>query len=158
MSEQSTNGPGHETRDVNFGGLLIITGLTIASGVLIFLGIWWFFQDLRERHKEQMPSGHPLALAQGERLPSPPRLEGIERMNGKVEDVKSRLSTRPNSYGWVDHKDGIVRVPMDRAMTLITEQKLIPSSQERKKEDFDNPYQGMPSPANSGRGAPKEQP
>jgi len=157
MGEFHSVGPGHETRDVNFRGILNLAGLTIILGVLTFLGIWWYFQELRERRKEQMPPANPLALEQGDQLPRPPRLEGIERKSGKVERAKSALSSRPNRYGWVDRKTRIVRVPMDRAMSLITEQKLIPSAPGPASQDLKNPYEGLPSPANSGRGTPKEQ-
>jgi hypothetical protein len=158
MSEPHPVGSGHETQDVNLRGLLIITALTIVLGVLVLVGTWWFFQVLRERRKHDVTPANLMALEHGERLPPPPRLEGIERMNGKAKETKSMPSTRPNTYGWVDRKAGIVRVPMDRAITLITEQKLIPSASDRTKQDLDNPYRELPSPANSGRGTPKEQP
>jgi hypothetical protein len=156
MSEPHSNAPGYEVRDVNFGGIYGLAGLTIVSGIMVLLGVWWLFHDLRGRQRERMPPANPLALEQRDRLP--PHLEGVARMKEKAGEAKSAPSTRPNNYGWVDRQAGIVRVPVDRAMNLIVEQKLVPSAPGPTNQDLDNPYRTMPSPANSGRGAPQEQP
>ncbi len=158
MSEPQSNGPGHEIRDVNFGGIYGLAGLTIVLGVVVLLGVWWLFHDLRNRQRERMPPANPLALEQRDWLPPPLQLEGIERMKEKLGEARSAPAGRPNAYGWVDRKAGIARVPVDRAMNLIVEQKLIPSAPVPINQDLDNPYWAMPSPANSGRGAPQEQP
>jgi hypothetical protein len=157
MSEAHPGASGHETRDVNFNGIFGLAVLIIVSGIVVIVGVWWLFQDLRERQKQAMPPRNPLALEQSGNLPPPPQLEGIERMKelGKATTVPS---LRPSSYGWVDRKAEVVRVPLDRAMTLIVEQKLVPSKSGSDNRDLRNPYATMPSPANSGRGAPREQP
>ena len=158
MSEPQSNGPGHEIRDVNFGAIYGLAGLTIVSGVLVLLGVWWLFRDLRDRQKEQMPQANPLALEQRDRLPQSPRLEGIVQMKEKLGEPRSPPSARPSSYEWVDRQAGIVRIPVDRAMNLMVEQKLVPSAPRPADQDLQNPYRDMPSPSNSGRGAPQEQP
>jgi hypothetical protein len=157
MHEVPPSGPGHETRDVNFRAVYRLTGLIIVSAVVIHLGVWWLFRDLRERQKQGMPEASPLALEDRGRLPPPPQLEGVQQMNGKAEQAKSIPNSRTDSYGWVDRKAEIVRVPMDRAMNLIVEQRLIPSASGSQSQG-PNPYATLPSPANSGRGAPKEKP
>jgi hypothetical protein len=155
MHETTPSGPGHETRDISFRAVYRLTGLIIVSAVVIHLGVWWLFRDLQGRQKRGMPEANPLAKENRGRLPPPPQLEGLQRMNRPFEERPPETS-RPDSYGWVDRKAEIVRVPVDRAMNLIVEQKLIPSSGSQSQSQ--NPYAGLPSPANSGRGAPKEKP
>lgn len=151
----SPSGPGHETRDISFRAVYRLTGLIIVSAVFIHLGIWWLFRDLQHRQKSGRPEANPLAMENRGRLPPPPQLEGLQQMNRSFEERPPETS-RPDNYGWVDRKAEIVRVPIDRAMDLIVEQKLIPSSGSQSYGQ--NPYGGLPSPANSGRGAPKEKP
>jgi hypothetical protein len=156
MHEVPPSGLGHETRDINFRAVYRLTGLIIMSAVVIHLGVWWLFRDLRERQKRGMPEANPLALEDRGRPPSQPQLEGLQQMTRQFEEKPSPTS-RTDSYGWVDRKAEIVRVPMDRAVNLIVEQKLIPSASGSQSRE-QNPYGNLPSPANSGRGAPKEQP
>ncbi len=156
MHDVPPNGLGHETRDVNFRAVYRLTGLIIVSAVVIHLGVWWLFRDLQERQKRGMPEANLLALEDRGRPPSQPQLEGLQQMTRQFEEKPSPTS-RPESYSWVDRKAEIVRVPMDRAMNLIVEQKLIPSASDSQSRE-QNPYGNLPSPANSGRGPPKEKP
>jgi hypothetical protein len=158
MNESQWNGPRHESRDVDFTGIYGLAGLTIVLGVAILFGVWWLFQDLRERQAHLRPPANPLALEKRKRFPPPPKLEGIIRMEGQTGPAKPASLERPNTYGWVDRKAGVVRVPVDRVMSLIVDQKLIPSAKEPAFHDLGNPFATLPSPANSGRGTPKEQP
>lgn len=158
MSDAHSSGPGHEIRDVNFAGIYGLAGLTILAGVAVLLGVWWLFQDLRDRQSQRRPTANRLALEQRDQFPPPPQLEGFMRMNQQSGETKALPSQRPNNYGWVDRKAGVVGIPVDRAMTLIVEQKLIPSAKGPAFHDLENPFATLPSPANSGRGTPKEQP
>lgn len=158
MGDAQPGGPGHETRDVDFAGIFGVAGVTIVLGVAVLFGVWWLFQDLRERQKLRMPAANPLTLEQNGRLPQPLQLEGIEGMNQHIAEAKPAATERPNRYGWVDRKAGVVRVPMDRALTLIIDQKLVPSTPGPAFPNVRDPYATLPIPANSGRGAPQEQP
>ena len=159
MSEPHTAGPGHETQDVNFNAIFGLAGLTVVLAVAIGLGVWFLFQDMRERQSRRMSSSFPLALKQkGQTLPPQPQLEGIERMKEPWGALPPTETKMPSKYEWVDRKAGVVRVPTDRAMAIIVERKLIPSREKPSPRDLRDPYATMPSPANSGRPAQKEQP
>jgi len=158
MSEPHSSGPGHETQDVNFDAIFGLAGLAVVLSVAIGLGVWMLFHDMRERQRGRMPKPSPLALEQKGRLPPQPQLEGIERMTVPWGSPLRRESAAPDSYEWVDRKGGVVRIPIDRTMAIIVEQKLIPSAPKSTIRDFRDPYVALPSPANSGRSAPKEQP
>jgi hypothetical protein len=158
MSEPHPEGPGHETRDVNYNAVFGLAGLTIALGLAIGLGVWWLFADLRERQSRRLPAALPLGFEQHGQLPPSPQLEGIERMTmpwGSLPPAETKL---PRKYEWVDRKAGVVRIPMDRAMAIIVKQKLIGSAAEPAPPSLRDPYAALPSRANSGRSAQKEQP
>ena len=157
MSEPHPVGPGHETQDVNFNAVFSLAGLTVALAVAIGLGVWLLFQDMRERQRQRMSATFPLALKQkGQVLPPQPQLEGIEHMKERLRETLPREPKLPNKYEWVDRQAGVVRIPMDRAMAIIVERKLIPSTEKRSAGDLRDPYAGLPSPANSGRPRRKE--
>ena len=157
MSEPHPVGPGHETQDVNFNAVFSLAGLTVALAVAIGLGVWLLFQDMRERQRQRMSATFPLALEQrGQALPPQPQLEGIERMKERWGETLPQEPKLPNKYEWVDRQAGVVRIPMDRAMAIIVERKLIPSTEKRSAGDLRDPYAGLPSPANSGRPTQKE--
>jgi hypothetical protein len=160
MSEPHLPAPahetGHETKDVNFNAIFGLAVLVIVMAVVIHLGIWFVFQGMRERQNRGQSDTFPLAVKQkGPGLPPPPQLEGIERMKEPWGQPRPQEPKLQNKYEWIDRKAGIVRIPMDRAMALIVERKLIPSK-EKASRDLRDPYAGLPSPANSGRPPQKE--
>jgi hypothetical protein len=55
------------------------------------------------------------------KLPQP-RLEGDERR--EINDFREQEEQTLNSYGWVDQKAGVVRIPIDRAMQLMAQRGL----------------------------------
>jgi hypothetical protein len=158
MSEPHPVGPGHEIQDVNANAIFSLAGLSIALGLAIGLGVWLLFRDMHERQLERMPKPSPLALEQKGRLPPQPQLEGIERMKSPWGMPLRQESQAPSNFEWVDRQEQIVRIPMDRAIAIIADKKLIPSKSASSIQDLNNPYAALPSPANSGRPAPKEQP
>jgi len=159
MSEPHPAQPGHETKDVNSNAVFGLAGLAIVLGIAIGLGVWFVFQDLRERQSRRLSAPFPVAVRQpGMVLPPQPRLEGIERMKGPGGESRPQELQPLNNYEWVDRRAGVVRIPMDRAMAIIVEKKLIASSEKSTARDLRNPYARRPSPANSGRTPEKEQP
>ncbi len=51
-----------------------------------------------------------------------PRLERNERL--EINNFRLQEEQTLNSYGWVDQKAGVVRIPIDRAMQLIAQRGL----------------------------------
>jgi hypothetical protein len=51
-----------------------------------------------------------------------PRLESTERT--EIDPFRMREEKTLNSYGWVDEKAGLVRIPIERAMQLVAERGL----------------------------------
>src|SRR5437667_8352420 len=51
-----------------------------------------------------------------------PRLETNERL--EINDFRLQEEKTLNSYGWIDQKAGIARIPIDRAMQLLAQRGL----------------------------------
>src|SRR5207247_4662310 len=51
-----------------------------------------------------------------------PRFEKKDRL--EIKDFRMQEEQTLNSYGWVDQQNGVVRIPIDRAMQLIAERGL----------------------------------
>jgi hypothetical protein len=159
MSEPQAAKPGHETRDVNFNAIFGLAGLSIVLGAVIGLGVWFLFQDMRERQGRRLAATFPMVRKQkNEALPPAPQLEGIERMKEPWGTAPPMPAKGSSKYEWVNRQAGVVRIPMDRAMAIIIERKLIKAAEKPSLHDLRDPHAGFPSPANSGRPAQKEQP
>ena len=118
-AKQVDHGRGHETRDVSIRNLiefgaalivLIIVGLLASEGVLRYFEV-------------RQPLGPPASPFENVRtLPPAPRLQVAP-----VEDLaryRAAQDSALNSYGWVDQKAGVVRIPIDRAINLLLERGL----------------------------------
>jgi hypothetical protein len=111
---------GHEERDVTFRPVVIsligLVGLIIVGAALM----WALYQYFSAR-----PAGapaNPLARSFGRQVPPEPRLQ-----SNPLEDLRqlrAQEDTTLNTYGWVDRKTGVVRIPVERAMELLAQRGL----------------------------------
>src|SRR5262245_3622847 len=111
---------GHEERDVQLRPL-VISGMSLALLVgLSFLAMWLLFDYFatRQAHLNVLPS--PVFEAQ--HLPPEPRLQ-VSPAQHMQQMYATEMATL-HSYGWVDRQAGIVRIPIDRAIELLTERGL----------------------------------
>jgi hypothetical protein len=146
----------HEPEDVNIPRLVQVAGALAVTIAGVCLVSWWVFNELSTHGQETRLSAFPLAEQERGRLPPEPRLEGIDRLEGKQVDVRpGELPAAPQrdleTYGWVDEKTGIVRIPISRAIKIIVDTNRLPARPEEargRRPDREHP---RPSPANSGR-------
>jgi len=121
-----------EHRDMRPGSVYaFLIGLGVA-GILVALVLWGFYDAMDAYQKNHQPLQNPLVQATEAStrrvLPEAitkfpqPRLERNERLqiNAFVLHEEQTL----NSYGWVDQKAGVVRIPIERAMQLIARRGL----------------------------------
>jgi hypothetical protein len=104
----------YEDSDVSVGRLFAfaagVAGLVI-FGVVASAVAFHFFV----RHQSLGPPATPFENAR--QLPPEPRLQvaapqDLKRYRADQEEIL-------NSYGWVDHEAGIVRIPIDQAMGIL---------------------------------------
>lgn len=131
-------GAGFESEDLRSKSIVgFFVGL-VGMCVLVFLllrGLYGFLDAHVRAH--QSPLG-PLATATSadtrglnkaevrteikQAFPDP-RLEEDER--GELNNILLDQQQKLNSYGWVDEKAGVARIPIERAMQLVAQRGLL---------------------------------
>jgi hypothetical protein len=131
----SSNGA-FERRDIGVGGVLwFLVGLAVA-GVIITFVVNGFYHYLEARSEAQQAPVSPLVTNAPkdtrhlstdykdylrQNFPSP-QLEVDER--SQLDQIRVKEEETLATYGWVDQKAGVVRIPIERAMDLIAQRGL----------------------------------
>lgn len=131
-------GNDHERSDAHVAPLVqFLIWLAVVCAISFFLMKWllgWFKQ-----HDMPVPgnTAHPLAAERV--IPPEPRLErarntallGEKRNDGStyftsqsLKDLHAHEHEQLSTYGWVDKQNGIVHIPIERAMELTLQQGL----------------------------------
>ena len=119
-------GPGYETRDTNARAVVRFgIGMVIAVIVVevILLGVY--------KVLERKPGPEP-----AKRAP----VDLYEQLAGLRQSEEETLT----SYGWVDRKAGVVRIPIDRALDLVAERG-VPKGKGPKTMAEVNSHAGIPA-------------
>lgn len=130
--QQAGENAGFEQRDLSAGGIFwFLLGLAVFLVIVGFVlnGMYGLLDRYDAQHQ---PPQNPLVTPEkGEtRDISPestdkfpqPRLENSETSG--LNSVRENEERTLNSYGWIDEKSGVARIPIDRAMQLIVQQGL----------------------------------
>jgi hypothetical protein len=130
----------HEPQDVNVRGILIFGAALLVSAVVINLVLWWMLKYFAVHENKMEPKPHPLA-SERQQLPPEPRLQGMPGHEATAPADMQIFSTREedvlNSYGWVDQKAGVVRIPIQQAKKLLLEKGLSVRSQDGGRRQAD---------------------
>jgi hypothetical protein len=106
--------PRHETRDARIAPI-IWTGAGLAALVAIVgLVVYGIFRYL-ESHPATSARANPMA-AEESQIPPAPRIE--EHPAIEIQQLHAQENSILSTYGWMDKKAGVVRIPIDRAMEL----------------------------------------
>jgi hypothetical protein len=125
MNDEVNPNVRHERRDVNGRVLAAIVLAIVVLGVLGHFGLHGFLDWLSGNRARHQAAAHPLAQPDTQVPPGPVLQVDV---SGELQRLRAQESHNLNSYGWIDRKAGRVRIPIERAMTLIVEH-----SQEAKK-------------------------
>jgi hypothetical protein len=149
---ETPSGSGYEHTDASvFIIVKFILWLAVAA-VVIHIGLGLLFQMFATSRVERTEPRFPLAASEEPRLPPEPRLQRFPR-----EDIlRFRLGEEATlqSYGWIDKSAGTVHIPIQDAMRLVLERKLLPSRPQPPAQD----PKLVPSDASAGRAMEKRQP
>ncbi len=104
---------GHETTDANIRPI-VLTGVALAMVAAIVLGISvGLFRFFVARPAPAPPN--PMASA-NDLLPPAPHIE--DHPATELQQLRQEEDRVLSNYGWVDKKNGAVRIPIDRAIEL----------------------------------------
>lgn len=119
-------GAGYEHTDIDPSigyRFAIWLGAAMILSVAIVYGTFWLFDGQRVARDEAAQT-FPLAAGQVKEAPAP-RLQTQPFKDGYL--LKQDAVERLESYGWADEPNGIVHIPIDRAIEL-TLKSGVPSS------------------------------
>ena len=111
----------HERKDVDVTSLFLVVIALFISGAVIFLvvAIMMHFFKGHEPSKTEGRANIPVTKV-GE-FPQP-RLE--VKPGASLAELHAAENVDLNSYGWIDRKNGTMRIPIERAMQLLIERGL----------------------------------
>ncbi|MGE0130589.1 MAG: hypothetical protein AB7U82_21125 [Blastocatellales bacterium] len=120
----------HEPNTVSISGVVkFLVTLSVMIVVAALLARWLFhYFDVRKAR--EAPPASPLAA--GVRLPPEPRLQGAPgSVSSPTEDIRRFIGQENqtlDSYGWIDRQNGVIRIPIEQAKSLIV-QRGLPAAQ-----------------------------
>ena len=112
--------PGFEESDVNVFAIGRFAFALVAVVLVCVVLLFGFFHYLVGVTGGPRPKVSD--YSRDGQLPPQPRLE--ERPVTELREFREAEDKALNSYGWVDQKAGVVRIPIERAMQLIAQQGL----------------------------------
>jgi hypothetical protein len=143
------SGSGHEHTDANVSMILQFAIWLTASAVIVHILMWFTFAVFVNVRENKGPAEFPLAIEQGPRLPSGPRLQA--KPANEIFDFRARENETLNGYSWVDKGAGTVRLPISEAMRLTVERGLpVRTDTPAGSGDAGNPSL-VPTDASAGR-------
>lgn len=125
MSEQRAT-VRFEERDVSIRGVLIagIGVLLCTIGIVCVLHL--LFSYMRHLKAEESPPTSPLAR-RIDQLPPEPRLQASPQWD--YQTMRADAEWKLHHYEWIDKQKGAVAIPIDRAMDLVAQRGIPPSTE-----------------------------
>ena len=116
----ATPSPGYEKTDASPRGLLYFALTMAAILAATCLALIWFFKHLQKAQNPGSFVAPPFAAERA--LPPSPRIQS--NPGADMQSYSQSQQNLLNTYGWVDRQNGVVRMPIDRAMELLLERGL----------------------------------
>ena len=123
MNEPQTANPsdtGHEANAIGSRAVLTFGAALALVTVLILLLMGGLFRLFDRQQAKADPQ--PPRLAHTRQPPPEPRLQISP--NKDLQTMRAEEERILNSYGWVDRANGVVRIPVSRAIDLLIERDL----------------------------------
>jgi len=107
---------GYERSDVNPRGVFIFLIGLFASLTFALLAMMWLFGLMTSERRAVKTA------FQADEAPPPPRLQVSPHREMKA--LRAEEDAILGGYGWVDRANGVVRIPIERAMDLLARRGL----------------------------------
>ncbi len=114
-----------EHSDVDASSLLKYLFWLVVTTAVVVVVLWrLYFVFVAQEAARQPPPPVMKIDAEAMSVP-PPNLQNMPTLD--LEAFRAREDFVLHSYGWVDKEAGVVRIPIDEAMRLLTERGLPPA-------------------------------
>jgi hypothetical protein len=105
---------GYEPEDIRVRGVLIVAAASLVLLVLILLALWGMVGLFAESYPRPLPTALEAARVE----PPPPRLQSAPKDD--LSAFRAQEEAILNRWAWIDRSAGIVQIPIDQAMALLT--------------------------------------
>lgn len=110
-----SNGRDYQDRDIRIKPILIFGVFTAITVFATFVGMKVYFHGFAS---QQELKAQPLSI-EARQLPTGPTLQVWELAD--LEDYRAREYTVTHNYAWLDRANGVVQIPVERAMERVLE-------------------------------------
>lgn len=130
----------HEEHDINVRAAMWFVVIFVVTGIVIHVALWFLYKGFASLERRRTDPPVTLVSRPDRQLPPGPRLQpfpekapvwqGAQQtavFRTPVDDMKEmrELEERQlHGYGWVDPKQGRVRIPIELAMELVLQRGL----------------------------------
>lgn len=128
-SPHATPDAAHDDREIN---VRVIAGIAVGFvvvAVVVHLAMLGLFKSFEAREAQRSVRQFPLAST-GIQFPREPRIQ--PHPSADLDALRRQEDAVLSTYGWVDEKAGVARIPIDRAMQLLVERGLPARAMEAK--------------------------
>ncbi|MEQ9318946.1 MAG: hypothetical protein RIF41_07280 [Polyangiaceae bacterium] len=126
MSEDRSSRPperqgAHDDREIASGSIVRFTVAVFGLCVLSFGAAWWLINALGARADAKHPDP-PVIASSRPSTPEGPLLQA--RPQAGLAILRAEEQLRLHHYAWLDRGEGVVQIPIERAMDLVAERGL----------------------------------
>ena len=126
-------GVAHETSDVNVRAIAMFAAGLVIVALIVHVAMWLLFGVFERQAAESDPAVSPIAAPE---TVMPPTTAGSPYFGGAagpqlvtdeprvLEMLRARESQDLHTYGWIDQKGGVARIPIDQAEKLLLQRGL----------------------------------
>lgn len=111
----------HDDREIASGSILRFTVAVLGLCVLSIGAAWWLINALGARADAKHPAP-PVIASSRPSAPEGPSLQA--RPVAGLEILRAEEEMRLHHYAWLDRAEGVVRIPIERAMDVVAERGL----------------------------------
>jgi hypothetical protein len=122
MDEQVTNGKGYIQDDIEGRPFFWLSVVFAVFSILSVLVVYWVYKGLSSHHDRNQADA-PSRVVVTRVAPSEPQLQADPVAD--MVAMRAEQTALLESYGWVDRDNGVVRIPIDRAMAITLERSLV---------------------------------
>jgi hypothetical protein len=123
--QETPGGAGYEHTDASVSIIVKFILWLVAAAVVIHIGLALLFDAFAARRVERAEPRFPLAAREEPLLPPEPRLQRFPRED--ILSFRTREEAVLQNYAWIDKGTGSVRIPIQDAMRLMLEKRMLPS-------------------------------
>jgi hypothetical protein len=111
---------GHEVKEANSIGIAVVGVACIILSIFMHIGLKQYLSSIRHHFERKQPVlVEPDFKSQRQAAPEP-RLQSNPQAD--LKDYINRENELLTTYGWINRKSGVARIPIDRAMELLIEE------------------------------------